>query len=76
MYTIILKIFKLLIICFTLITLIFSQEFEKNKDIKNSEKLNEKRSYDIDDLDEMNKIIYENKENSIVVFHTEWCPHW
>ncbi len=59
-----------------MINISIQYEFDKNKDIINSEKFKLKRAIDIEDLEEMKMRIYDKKENSIVVFHTEWCPHW
>ena len=51
-------------------------EFPKNKNILNSELLETKTSEAIENLDLIIKKIFTNKENSIVVFHADWCGHW
>jgi hypothetical protein len=67
--------FKLLIL---ILCLFFNLCFvnSKTNDILNSEKLENKRSEVIEDLDLIKKRIFENLENSLVVFYADWCPHW
>lgn len=66
---------KLLVSCI-LITMCISIEFSKNKGILNSEKLPNVRAIDVEDLEFVKEKIFNESENSIVVFHAEWCPHW
>lgn len=51
-------------------------EYPKNINIVRTEKYDEKRSEDIEDLELLQKKLIENKENSIIVFHADWCHHW
>ncbi len=67
--------FKLLILVLCLIyNLCFVHT--KTNDILNSEKLENIRSENIEDLDLIKKRIFDNLENSLVVFYADWCPHW
>jgi len=63
---------KLVISLINLIFLISCND----KEIKNSGMFSQVRSVDIEEISDLTKRIYDDKENSIIVFHTEWCPHW
>ena len=66
---------KLIILIISILNILNSVS-NKTKDILNSEKLAQKRSEFVEDLELVKKRIYENKENSILVFYADWCPHW
>ncbi len=55
------------------ICIVFSSDPKIN--IMNTERLTSPRAIDIDDEQEVRKKIEEN-ENVILIFHTDWCPHW
>jgi thiol:disulfide interchange protein len=42
----------------------------------NSKKLSKKQSESMEDLEILKKRIFENEENSILVFYADWCGHW
>jgi hypothetical protein len=51
-------------------------DFPKNINILDSEKSNISRIEEMNDLEEIDKHIFEKKENTIIVFYAEWCHHW
>jgi hypothetical protein len=69
------SLMKLIIIIISILSILNSVN-TKTKDILNSKKLAQKRSEFVEDLELVKKRIYENKENSILVFYADWCSHW
>jgi hypothetical protein len=50
--------------------------FPKNANIQNTARLHKPRAENMEDLDLLKQKMLENKENSIIVFHADWCHHW
>ncbi len=72
-----LKKFSIIYIFYILLSnIISSLEFKKNKNIMNSEKSETSKVNYITSYDEIRKILFEDKKNSIILFYADWCSHW
>jgi thiol:disulfide interchange protein len=71
---------KLIFILFTLMiyfnSFIQSLDFPKNKNILDTPKSENSRIEEMTELEEVEKRIFEKKENTIIVFYADWCHHW
>lgn len=67
----------LIVTIFCLLTFfVTSLEYKINKDILNSAKSHDSKVKYISTYEEIRKIVFEEKKNSIIVFYADWCPHW
>ena len=71
----IMKLHTLLILYFLSYS-ICMVDFPKNSNILESEKSVESRVEEMNDLEEIQRRIFENKENTMIVFYADWCHHW
>lgn len=72
------KMKKYFITCLLLIypMLILSVDFKKNIDIIKTPKSDESKVVYISKYQEIREIIFVQKQNAVVVFYADWCPHW
>ena len=59
-----------------LITNILNLEYKKNKNIKVSEKLEEKRVLEVEDPSIVENKINLKKSNFMIIYYAHWCSHW
>jgi hypothetical protein len=67
---------QILLILYMLSYSICIVDFPKNNNILESEKSVESRIEEMNDLEEIEKRIFEKKENTIILFYADWCHHW
>jgi len=67
---------QILLILFFFSYSICMVDFPKNSNLLESEKSVESRIEEMNDLEEIEKRIFENKENTMIVFYADWCHHW
>ena len=62
------------LIILPIITISFG--YNKNKFLLQSPKSPDSKVQLLNNYDDLRNIIFEKKENSILVFYADWCPHW